>query len=107
MFGVLIKSYYIYTMNTTTQIKKRINHDSMWISCKFPSGANFKYRVTRYDSRLEFAFSNDDDEAKTQMKIFNDWIKRNYTTSYGNLFKDLEKLCLTCNTGKELITKMK
>jgi len=93
-------------MNTTRQIKKKINHDSMWISCKFPSGANFKYRVTRYDSRLEFAFSNDDNEAKEQMTIFNSWIKRNHTTSYGNLFNDLESLCERCNTGKELITLM-
>lgn len=93
-------------MNTTAQIKTRINHDSMWISCKFPSGANFKYRVTRYNSTLEFAFSNDDSEAKTQMKIFNDWIKRNHTSSYGNLFKDLQSLCETCNTGQQLITLM-
>ena len=78
----------------------------MWISCKFPSGANFKYRVTRYDSRLEFAFSNNDDEAKTQMKTFNEWLKKNHTSSYGNLFKDLEELCMKCNTGKELITLM-
>ena len=79
----------------------------MWISCKFPSGANFKYRITRYDSRLEFAFSNDDDEAKVQIKTFNEWLKKNHTTSYGDLFNKLENLCKVCNTGKELITKMK
>jgi len=106
MFGGLIKSYYLYTMNTTANIKKRINHDSMWISCQFSSGANFKYTVTRYNSKLEFAFSNDDDEAKIQMMIFNEWLKKNHTTSFGNLFKDLEKLCKRCNTGKDLITLM-
>jgi len=107
MFGILIKSYYLYIMNTTAKIKKRINHDSMWISCQFPSGANFKYRVTRYDSRLEFAFSNDDAEMRSQMKIFNEWLKKNHTTSYGDLFDKLETLCEGCKSGKELITKMK
>jgi len=93
-------------MNTTAQIKTRINHDSMWISCKFPSGGNFKYRVTRYDSRLEFAFSDDDNEAKKQLSIFNAWIKTKHTSSYGNLFKALQNLCEKCNTGKQLITNM-
>jgi len=79
----------------------------MWISCHFPSGANFKYRVRRYDTTLEFAFSNDDDEGKAQMVVFNNWLKRTHTTSYGDLFKDLESLCEGCNTGVELISKMK
>ena len=94
-------------MIKTANIKKRINHDSMWISCQFPSGANFKYRVTRYDTKLEFAFSNDDAEAKTQITIFKEWLEENHTTSYGDLFNDLETLCLTCKSGQELISKMK
>ena len=107
MFGNIIKCYYLYTMNTTVKIKKRINHDSMWISCQFPSGSRFKYRVTRYDTRLEFAINNDDNEAKTQMGIFKEWIKANNTTSYGDLFTKLETLCEGCVSRKDLINKMK
>jgi len=97
-------------MNTQAKepvIKKRINHDSMWISCHFPSGAKFKYRVRRYDSTLEFAFSNDDDESAVQLGIFKNWLDANHTTSYGDLFHKIEALCKTCKTGKELIIKMK
>lgn len=79
----------------------------MWISCNFPSGGRFKYRVTRYDDRLDFAFSNDEEECKTQMKTFTQWLERNKKSSYGNLFNKLESLCEGCNTGNELITKMK
>lgn len=78
----------------------------MWISCHFPSGANFKYRVRRYDTTLEFAFSNDDDESKTQVDVFNDWVKRTHTSSYGNLFEKIEDICNTCTSGKQLISKM-
>ena len=79
----------------------------MWISCMFPSGGNFKYRITRYDSRLTIAFSDNEPESKGQMETFQAWLKRNHTTSYGNLFKELEALCLTCKSGKELIKQMK
>jgi len=78
----------------------------MWISGEFPTGGNFKYRVRRYDTTLEVAFSNDPTEGEKQMRVFNDWIERN-TTSYGCLFNKLEELCNTCESGKELITKMK
>ena len=78
----------------------------MWISCRFPSGGYFKYLVRRYDTKLEFAFSNDDNVARDQIAVFNEWIKRNHKSSNGNLFKKLETLCLSCITGKELITKM-
>jgi len=78
----------------------------MWISCKFPSGGNFKYTITRYSKKLEFAFSNDPEENDKQLKIFNLWIKVN-TTTYGELFSKLHGLSLMCNTGKELITLMK
>jgi len=98
-------------MNTrtpkVTTVKKRINHDSMWISCHFPSGAKFKYLVRRYDTTLEFAFSNDDDESAVQLEIFKSWLKANHTTSYGDLFKKLEGLCNTSKSGKQLISKMK
>jgi len=107
-FGSYIKSYYLYTMNTTAKeptVKKRINHDSMWISCNFPSGARFKYRITRYNTTLEFAFSNDDEEGSEQLSIFKKWLAAN-TTSYGDLFIKLEDLCMKCKSGKQLITKM-
>jgi hypothetical protein len=79
----------------------------MWISCDFPSGARFKYCITRYNDKLDFAFSNDEKECNTQMKIFTEWLKHNKKMSYGNLFKELKTLCEGCNTGKDLITKMK
>ena len=94
-------------MIKTANIKSRVNHDSMWISCTFPSGGNFKYRVTRYDSRLTIAFSDNEPEGKLQMETFQAWLKRTHTTSYGNLFKELERICNTCTSGKELIGLMK
>lgn len=92
-------------MNTSANIKTRINHDSMWIYCMFPSGGHFKYTVLRYGAKFELAFSNDEDESKEQMKIFQSWIKKQ-NLSYGDLFKKLEELCLTCKSGKQLINKM-
>jgi len=92
-------------MNTTTQIKKRINHDSMWISSKFQDGTSFKYRVTRYNTEISGTSMGGDIEEDLQ--VIHQWATRRHTSSYGNLFKDLEAICLTCNTGHELITKMK
>jgi len=110
MFGNLVKRYYLYTHNTKTmketQITKRINHDTMSISCRFPSGGRFKYRVTRYDTKLEIAFSNVASEAKVQIKIFLKWLKDNHTSTYGSLFDKIESLCKGCKTGKELIKLM-
>jgi hypothetical protein len=98
-------------MNTknpkVTTVKKRINHDSMWISCHFPSGGNFKYRVRRYDTTLEFAFSNSDELRASQLSVFTKWISANHTTSYGDLFQKIEEICNTCISGKQLISKMK
>ena len=90
-------------MNTntieSTKVIQRININSMWISCKFPTGEWFKYRVTRYNTILKTTFSNND--------VMSAWIKKNHTTSYGNLFNKIRVLCNTCSSGKELITKMK
>jgi hypothetical protein len=93
-------------MNTSPIVKKKINHDSMWISCTFPSGGWFKYRITRYSKELEVAFSNNTEELKTQRKVFYEWLNVNSITSYGDMFEKLQDLCLVCNTGKELITLM-
>lgn len=94
-------------MNTktkkTTIVKKRINRHSMWISCTFPTGGQFEYIVTRYSKTLKLEFSSD---PKRATNIFQDWIKTN-TTSYGCLFNKIEELCNTCESGIELITKMK
>ena len=92
-------------MNKSVKIKKRINHDSMWISCLFPSGGNFRYTITRYSKKLELAFSNDSGECKIQAKILQDWLEAQ-DMSYGDLFNKLEGLCASCNTGQELITKI-
>lgn len=89
-----------------TQIKKKFNHDSMWINVNFPSGGNFKFTVNRYKETLELAFSNDDPEQKIQMYIFKKWMKTNHTTSWGELFNKLEDLSKTCKSGKELINLM-
>ena len=94
-------------MNNIPIIKKRINHDSMWISCKFSSGGNFKYTILRYQKKLELAFSNDPHEGGEQLKIFNKWLKKSLTGTFGEQFNRLHALCLTCNTGKQLITLMK
>lgn len=92
-------------MNKSIKIKKRINHDSMWFSCLFPSGGNFRYTITRYSKKLELAFSNDDTELQIQSQIFQDWIDTQ-DMSYGDLFNKLEDLCASCNTGQELINKI-
>lgn len=91
-------------MNTSTQIKVKINHDSMWFSCKFKNGNFFKFKVTRYSTELTgTTMGNDIDD--DQLVILN-WITTRHTSSYGNLFKDLEKICRRCNTGQDLILLM-
>jgi len=78
----------------------------MWLSCKFPSGGNFKYTIRRYEKKLELAFSNDSEELKVQVKVFTKWAKTAGKQTYGEMFNKLHALCLVCNTGKDLINLM-
>ena len=87
-------------------VKSKINHDSMWITCKFSSGGHFKYRITRYDSTLTLALGKNDHESNIMMKIFNDWVNKYGKKSYGDMFKKLEGLCNLCTNGYMLIDLM-
>ena len=92
-------------MNTTAHIKTRINHDSMWFQCRFETGGQFRFKVTRYSSELTgTSMGGDIDE---DLHVILEWITKRHTSSYGNLFKDLEKVCRRCNTGLDLIELMK
>lgn len=90
----------------TTEVKKKLNHDSMWISAKFPSGASYKFRIDRNGEKLEMAFSNDDNEAKVQIKIFNNWLKFRPKETHADRFDRLERLTKQCSSGKMLIKLM-
>ena len=82
----------------------RINQHSMWFSCKFKTGEFFKFMVTRYSTELTgTSMGNDIDE---DLHVILTWIIKRHTSSYGNLFRDLETLCRRCNTGQDLISLM-
>jgi len=106
MFGKPIKYYYLYTMIKKIKFIKKINHDSMWIKCQFPSGGGFKYRVTRYDSTIEMSFGETQKEVNEMGEIFKRWVETEFT-SYGDQFKKIEALCVKCNSGYDLIKLMK
>jgi len=89
-----------------TSIKKRIGFDNMSMTVKFKSGANFKYSIGRSGKKLQLAFSNDSNELKNQMEIFQLWLKKENLT-HEERFSKLETLCNKCNSGKELIELMK
>lgn len=89
-----------------TTVKKKINHDSMWIEAKFPSGASYKFKIDRNGERLEMAFSNNDVEARTQMNIFGAYMKFKKGETNENRFNRLERLTKQCKSGKELINLM-
>ena len=91
---------------TTTEIKKKINHDSMWIAAKFPSGANYKFKVDRNGERLEIAFSNNTAELAKQSRIFLKWMQFRKGENNEQRFDRLEKLTKECKSGKELIHLM-
>ena len=38
--------------------------------------------------------------------VIRGWIKENNTSSYGDLLNKLEDICNTCESGKQLISKM-
>ncbi len=88
------------------QIKKKINHDSMWIAAKFPSGAHYKFKVDRRGERLEVAFSNDTAELCKQTNVFRKWITLRKGENNEQRFNRLEALTKECKSGKELIHLM-
>jgi hypothetical protein len=90
-----------------TIVKKKLNHDSMWITAKFPSGASYKLRINRNGERLEMAFSNNDAESKEQLKIFSNWMKFQPKETHEDRFNRLERLTKQCTSGKALIELMK
>ena len=88
-------------------VKKKVNHDSMWIKGSFrASSGHFKFTITRYDTTLTLALGKNDHESKIMMKVFNDWIKKHSSKSYGDMFNKLEKLCELSKNGYELIDFM-
>jgi hypothetical protein len=89
------------------KIKKTIGFDRMSITAKFPSGANFRYFISRSGERLSIAFSNDSKELKEQSKIFGEWVKHRKGETNIDVFNRLEELCKKCKSGKELINLMK
>jgi hypothetical protein len=89
-----------------TTVTKKINHDSMWISAKFPSGASYKFKVDRNGERLEMAFSNNDAESKIQIRIFQNYMKFRPKETNEDRFNRLERLTKQCVSGKMLIKLM-
>jgi len=97
-------------MNTrtpkSTTVKKRINHDSMWLKCDFPSGCRLKVTIRRYEISIDHLFLPYESAIMVEANVIREWIKENSPT-YGEMFQRLETLCESCMTGKELISKMK
>ena len=78
----------------------------MWITAKFPSGANYKFKVDRRGEKLEIAFSNDTAELAKQSRVFLKWIQLRKGETNEERFNRLEKLTKECKSGKELIHLM-
>lgn len=89
-----------------TKITKKYGFDTMSISAKFPSGASYKFTAGRSGERLMVAFSNDDAEAKVQMKVFQNFMKFRKGEINQGRFDRLEELTKKCKSGKELIKLM-
>ena len=77
----------------------------MWFKCTFPSGCKLKVTIRRYEIAIDHLFLPYEFTIMVEANIIRQWVKDNSPT-YGEMFKRLETLCETCNTGKELITKM-
>ena len=89
-----------------TKITKKYGFDNMSIAAKFPSGASYRFSVSRSGERLTLAFSNDDKELAAQTKIFANWMKFRPGELNQGRFERLEELTKTCKSGKELINKI-
>ena len=94
------------TSTKNSDVKVSIRHDSLSISGKFKSGANFKFKIGRNGETLSLAFSNDTNELKEQTKIFFEYLKFRGDETNLDRINRLEKLCDGCSSGKELINKM-
>jgi hypothetical protein len=58
----------------------------------------------RYGTELTgTSMGNDIDD---DLQVILKWLSTRHTRSYGDLFKELERLCLRCNTGLDLLTLM-
>jgi hypothetical protein len=75
----------------------------MWISCRFPTGEYFKYKILRYKTVLDFHLNVSNDG----LNLFRDWVNDSKHPTYGAVFNRLHALCLVCNTGKDLINLIK
>jgi hypothetical protein len=87
-------------------IKQKLNHDSMWISAKFPSGASLKWRIGRGGERLEIAFSNDTTTRNDQAAKLNKWLGFREGEKNADRFNRLEELMKGCRSGSEVIAKI-
>ena len=89
-----------------TKITKKYGFDNMSIAAKFPSGASYRFSVSRIGERLTVAFSNNNKILQAQTKIFAAWMKLRPSEVNQGRFDRLEELTKTCTSGKELIIKM-
>lgn len=94
-------------MNTSHIVKRKININSMWISCKFPDGSMFKYTVMRHGTDLTIDLKNVPIPIEDQRQIMLDWLELNYTWSYNNLFDKLSGISVRCHTGRQFILSIK
>jgi len=78
----------------------------MWLKCTFPSGCKLKVTIRRYEISIDHLFLPYESTIMVEANVIRDWIKENSPT-YGQMFDRLGEICMTCESGKELITKMK
>ncbi len=89
-----------------TVVTQKVNHDSMTLTAKFPSGASLKWRIGRGGEHLEVAFSNDTKTLREQTAKINKWLQYRPNENNQMRFDRLEALLKGCKSGAEVIAKI-
>lgn len=90
----------------STKVSKRIGHDSMTISAKFPSGATLSFSINRSGEKLALAFSNDQKVLQEQTKVMSKWLEPHKNETHQQRFDRLESVLRASASGAEVISKV-
>lgn len=86
-------------------IKKVINYDNMSIAASFPSGATFRWSISRSKESITIGFSNDRKIAAEQGIVIQKYMKQ-LKGDNAERFNAMAELLKPCISGSEVIGKM-
>jgi hypothetical protein len=90
-----------------TKVVYKETHDKLALTTTFPSGGSLKFSVSRGGEKLMVGFSNDPVICKQQLACVAKWVKLSDSESNGQRMLRIKSMCESCNSGSEMIEKIK